>query len=103
MTRRLPRLFKNKYIIATLAFAVWIIFFDRNDLITQIRYRVQLHGLRVQKAYLEQEISRADKDLQALRSSPAKLEKFAREQYLMKREGEDVFVIAEGDSAGAEE
>ena len=93
MISRMPAWLKNKYIIATLAFAVWIIFFDRNDLITQADYLHQLHTLRDQKAFLQNEIQHTDSDLYELQSDPQKLEKFAREKYLMKKDNEDIFLV----------
>ncbi|GAA4302102.1 FtsB family cell division protein [Compostibacter hankyongensis] len=91
--RKFARLLRNKYIIATVAFAVWMIFFDRNDLITQVRYRAQLYELQQKKDYLLNEISQTEKERQELLSSPEKQEKFAREKYFMKKDGEDLFVI----------
>lgn len=99
MTRKLPALFKNKYVIATLAFVVWIVFFDRNDLITQAGYLHQLSTLRDQRTYLKEEILQTDSDRYQLRSDPAKLEKFAREKYLMKKGNEDVYLIGNGADA----
>lgn len=95
MISRMPAWLKNKYIIATLAFAVWIIFFDRNDLITQTGYLHQLHTLRDQKTFLQSEIVNLDSNLYELQSDPEKLEKFAREKYLMKKDNEDVFLIGQ--------
>lgn len=97
MTKKLPALLKNKYVIATLAFVVWIVFFDRNDLITQGGYLHQLSTLRDQKAYLRAEILKTDSDRNELQADPAKLEKFAREKYLMKKSNEDVYLIPSGD------
>ncbi|TAN01712.1 MAG: septum formation initiator family protein [Chitinophagaceae bacterium] len=93
MVRRIPSLLKNKYVIATLAFLVWITFFDRNDLITQAGYVHQLHTLRDQKIFLQGRIQRTDSDLYELKSDPAMLEKFAREKYFMKKSNEDVYLI----------
>lgn len=95
--RKLPLYLKNKYVIATVAFATWIIFFDRNDLITQFHYRLQLHDLQQKKAYLLKEISQTEKDRQELLSSPEKQEKFAREKYLMKKDNEDLFLVEDPD------
>jgi hypothetical protein len=103
MPRKLPTLLKNKYVIATIAFVVWITFFDRNDLITQAGYLHQLHTLRDQRAYLQQEILRTDSDRHELQSVPAKLEKFAREKYLMKRSNEDVYLIGEKNTSDKQE
>lgn len=99
MPRKLPALLKNKYVIATLAFVVWITFFDRNDLITQAGYLHQLSTLRDQKTYLQQEILHTDSDRYELQSDPRKLEKFAREKYLMKKENEDVYLIGSSQPA----
>lgn len=93
MISRMPAWLKNKYIIATLAFGVWIIFFDRNDLITQAGYLHELNTLRGQKAFLQNEIKITDTDLYELQSDPRKLERFAREKYLMKKDNEDVFLV----------
>lgn len=101
MYRNLPAWVKNKYVIATIAFGVWIIFFDRNDLITQAGYVSDLHKLKDKKEYLQQQITQTDKNLQEL-SNPQKLEKFAREKYLMKKSNEDVYVI-EGEKAKEKE
>ena len=38
-------------------------------------------------------IEKAKQDLDNLQNSPAALEKFARERYLMKKDGEDIFII----------
>jgi hypothetical protein len=40
-----------------------------------------------------QEIEKTKKELQDLQNNPAALEKFAREHYLMKKDGEDIYII----------
>jgi hypothetical protein len=46
---------KNKYLIASLAFIAWLIFFDRNDFITQYNTRQKLHKLEQAKQnYLDE-------------------------------------------------
>ncbi|TAF45759.1 MAG: septum formation initiator family protein [Sphingobacteriales bacterium] len=92
---RLLNLIKNKYFIASLAFLVWMFFFDRNDLIAQFDYRADLEKLKNEKEFYIQEISKVQKDLIALTTNQQKLEKFAREKYLMKKNNEDIFVIVE--------
>ena len=92
MTRFL-NLFKNKYFLVTAAFAVWMIFFDRNDLFSQYEYHQQVSKLKQERDFYMKENERVNKDLQELSSDPKQLEKFAREHYLMKKDNEDVFVI----------
>ncbi len=70
-----------------------MLFFDRNDLMSQYEYRQQLNKLEAEKEFDTTESEKAVKDLTELTTARAKLEKFAREKYLMKKENEDVFVI----------
>ena len=86
-------LFSNKYFLASLVFVVWMMFFDRNDLMSQYEYRTQLEKLKEERDFYTQETERVKKDLEELTSDRQKLEKFAREKYLMKKENEDVYVI----------
>jgi len=92
---RLLNLLKNKYFIASLAFVIWMLFFDRNDVVSQYDYRTQVKKLEQEKEFYNKEIAIVEKDLEELTTDKAKLEKFARERYLMKRDNEDVFVIIE--------
>lgn len=45
--------------------------------------------------YYQAGIIRDSAKIQMLRFNPEELERFARENYLMKREGEDIFIIKE--------
>ena len=84
---------KNKYVFTTLIFIVWLAFFDKNDFISEYTYRQQLKNLKKDKQFYLDEIKVNKEKLNELMSSPANLEKFAREKYLMKKDDEDVFVI----------
>ena len=91
--RRLINLFKNKYFLVSLAFVVWMIFFDKNDLFSQYQYHQQVSKLKQERDFYQKQTAQVAKDLDELTSNPQKLEKFAREKYLMKKDNEDVFVI----------
>ena len=91
--KRLFDLFKSKFFWVTAAFIVWMIFFDKNDLFSQYQYHEQLSKLEQERNFYNTETAKVSKDLDELNSNPAKLEKFAREKYLMKKDNEDVFVI----------
>jgi cell division protein FtsB len=93
--RRLINLFKNKYFLISFAFVVWMIFFDKNDLFSQYQYHQQLSKLKQERDFYQKETAKVSKDLDELTSNPQKLEKFARERYLMKKDNEDVFVIVQ--------
>ena len=91
--KRLIDLFKNKYFLIAAAFIVWMIFFDTNDLFSQYQYHQELSKLKLERDFYQKETAKVAKDLDELTSNPEKLEKFAREKYLMKKDNEDVFVI----------
>jgi len=93
--RRLIDLFKNKYFLITMAFVIWMIFFDKNDLFSQYQYHQQVSKLKQERDFYQKETAKVRKDLDELTSNPQKLEKFARERYLMKKDNEDVFVIVQ--------
>lgn len=88
----LPHL-KNKYVIAIIAFVVWIMFFDRNNFINQVRLVNTLHELNDQKEFYQHEIRKDSAELHRLKTDTSSLEKFAREKYLMKKENEDIYLI----------
>lgn len=92
LIKLLPRL-KNKYVFTTLIFIVWMLFFDRNDIISQIGMRNKLSQMKQDKLYYTAEIAQNKIAMQELMTNPETLEKFAREKYLMKKDDEDVFVI----------
>lgn len=96
--KNLLNLLKNKFFIAGIAFIVWMLFFDRNDLASQYDYRTQVQKLEEEKQFYTQEIEKADTELKELTSNIRSLEKFARERYYMKRENEDVYVVVDGKS-----
>ena len=85
--------FQNKYVIALAAFIVLMLFIDHNDIFMQLNRRRQLNDLLASKAYYEKQIEQTKKNLNELQNSPAALEKFAREKYLLKRDDEDIFVL----------
>lgn len=93
MHLKLPVFLKNKYLIALLVVAVWLLFFDKNNMIQQWRLQRQLHEMRRDRQYYLEEIARDSTKLKKLTEDPEALEKYARETYLMKKENEDIFII----------
>lgn len=95
MFDKFPSWVKNKYFIAFAVFFVWILFFDRYSLIYQIKLISNRNGLENQKEFFREEIVRDSTKLYELRTNQESLEKFGREEYLMKKDNEDVFLIIE--------
>ncbi len=91
--KRLIDLFRNKFFVVTVAFVVWMTFFDKNDLLSQYQYQEQVSKLEQERDFYKTETDKVSKDLEELTSNPQQLEKFAREKYLMRKDNEDVYVV----------
>ncbi len=92
---RLPALFRNVFFLTGVVFAVWMLFFDENNMMVQYHRRHQLSELRRKTQYYQQEIARVDGQIDELTTDGATQERFARENYMMKKDSEDVFVIVQ--------
>lgn len=91
--KRLGSIITNKYLVASVFFVVWMLFFDQRDFFQQRDRRAELNKLETKKSYYVQEIEKAKKELFDLQNNPAALEKFAREHYMMKKDGEDIYLV----------
>ena len=91
--KKVLNVLKNKYLLTLLGLAVWLTFFDRNDISTQYSLRQDVKKLEKERDYYLQEISANKKNIEELQTNDKSLEQFARESYLMKRDNEEVFVI----------
>lgn len=89
------RLLVNKYTIVTVLFAVWILFFDENNIIAHQQNKKRLNELIQQKDYFIERIYSDKQKLEDLNAGKEELEKFAREQYHMSMPDEDVFIVVE--------
>lgn len=90
-------LISNIYVLVLTIFAVWMIFFDTNSLMIHLELRREIDKLKKQQEFLREEIAR-DKEIIEKLSDPKELEKFAREEYYLKRKGEEIYLIEYQDS-----
>ena len=97
MIRNLLNRLNNKYFITILIFGVWMLFFDNNNFIAQFRLNRTLNELEMEKDYYLSEIEKDRQACYELITDTLTLEKFGREQYLMKRDNEDIYLIVDGD------
>ncbi len=88
----IPPIFKNKYLITSSLFLIWISFFDH--------YNFLFHSeLLQQKKELKRELNRLKKETTKNKiflrnmNNDEFMEKYAREHYLMKKKGEDIFML----------
>ena len=89
--------FKNIFILILAVFAVWMLFFDANSWLIHHELNTEIEDLENEKDYYKKEIIKDNKDLKKL-STDEGLEKFAREEYYMKRDNEEIYIIEYEDS-----
>ncbi len=90
---KIPAIFRNKYILTILIFLIWLLLLDSNNLIARYKEIRELNKLRNDKEYYLKKIEIDRKKLQELKTDNENLEKFAREQYRMKKPDEDLYII----------
>jgi cell division protein DivIC len=93
LLNRIPSFLRNKFVLAGAGFVVWMLFFDRNDVFTQLQRRSELNELKQSKQYFEKQIADNRKFSKDLQFNASAIEKYAREKYLMKRDNEDLYII----------
>jgi cell division protein FtsB len=90
---KIPPSLRNKYILTTAIFLLWIILLDSNNLVARIREMHELRNLKSEKEYYTKKIEVDKKKLRELKTDNDNLEKFAREQYHMKKADEDLYIV----------
>ena len=91
--KKVLKIVTNKYLLTLIGFLVWTIYFDQNDYFTLQQRQKELDGLKGNITYLQSEIERMNAEKNDLQTNPRKIEQYARENYRMKHDGEDVYVI----------
>ena len=92
---RLCVVLRNKYVLTSLIFFLWLLVFDQNNLSERRKINLEYRELIEEKEHYLDKIEEDSKRIEELKTDDENLEKFAREQYLMKKENEDIFIIVE--------
>ena len=95
LLKKILPLLKNRYVLTFLIFLVWITFFDQNNLVDRVRQLNRHEELEEEKAFYRTKIKQDSVKLHQLKTNEENLEEFAREEYFMKRENEDIYIIVE--------
>jgi cell division protein FtsB len=83
----------NRYFVVAVGFFVWMLFFDQRDFFQQSQRTGELKKVEAAKKYYQDEIEKTKNQLNNLQNNPASVEKYARERYLLRREGEEVYLF----------
>lgn len=91
--KKIPPFLRNKYLLTLIIFIVWVLLLDSNNLISRYKEMKTLRKLRSDKEYYVNRIEEDKRKLYELKTDNRNLEKFAREQYRMKKPEEDLYII----------
>ena len=87
----------NIYVLVSVFFIVWMMFFDTNSFRILWSLESKIDDLKEQKKELIRQIDEDRLIIQKL-SDSIELEKFGREQYYLKKADEDIFIVEFRDS-----
>jgi cell division protein FtsB len=85
----------NKYWLVTILFLAITFFTGDSNLYNRYRYEEKIRTLENEINRYKKEIEQNRKKIQELQTDRIGLEQFAREEYLMKSEDEDLFIVEE--------
>ena len=94
--------FKNIYFVTLLLFIIWMLFCYSNSWLIHHELNKEMDDLKDQKEYYNKEIQETNKAIKEL-SNEEGVEKLAREEYYMKKENEDIFIVEYEDSLKSKE
>ncbi|MDY7395376.1 septum formation initiator family protein [Aureibaculum sp. 2210JD6-5] len=89
---KLVRFFSNRYVIILLLFLIWMLFIDENSYLNHRELNHEINKLEKTNEFYDSEVEKDKKLIKNLKD-PDSLEKFAREEYRMKRKDEDIYII----------
>jgi cell division protein FtsB len=85
----------NKYWLVILLFVAFTFFIGDSTLLRHHRLDDRIRALENEINRYEKQIERDRQKIRELHTDKEGLEQFAREEYLMKKENEDLFIVEE--------
>jgi cell division protein FtsB len=82
-------------VLTALIFLLWLLLFDQNNLTERRKSSLEYNQLLLEKEYYQKKIKDDKNRIYELKTNNDNLEKFAREQYLMKKDNEDIFIVVD--------
>ena len=96
-TKKWFHIASNKYLLVLLGFVVWMLFLDTNSWLIHRELNAEIEELEKNRSYFLNQINN-DKAIMEQLNDSLELESFARQEYYMKRENEEIYIIEYGDS-----
>jgi len=89
----------NKYFITIFLFLVWMIFFDQTSWLVIKDLNKEINKHEEELAYYKSEFQKNDGFYKKLMNNKDEKEKFARENYFMKKKNEEIYILVVDSSA----
>jgi cell division protein FtsB len=93
LIEKIPPFLRNKYLLTLIIFIIWVLLLDSNNLVARYKEMKNLQKLKADREYYTKRIEEDRRKLYELKTDNQNLEKFAREQYRMKKPDEDLYII----------
>lgn len=90
---RLRQGYSKIQLIAIILLIIFIFFVSDSNIFALMSYESKINELNEQIEYYRKQTEYDKKQLELLQSDKENIEKFARENFLMKKANEDVFII----------
>ena len=91
------KIVSNKFVLLTVLFVIWMFFFDTNSYFIHHELNKEIKTLEKNKEFYKNKITN-DKIFLTKMKDSEELEKYAREQYFLKKDNEDIYIIENQDS-----
>ena len=86
------KILTNIFVLIFIPFLIWMLFFDENSYLVHRKFNNEIKDLESTVSFYKTKIAEDKATIIKLNDS-LQLELFAREQYLMKKENEDIYII----------
>ena len=86
------KILTNIFVLIFIPFLIWMLFFDENSYLVHRKFNREIKDLESTVSFYKTKIAEDKSTILKLNDS-LQLERFAREQYLMKKENEDIYII----------
>lgn len=95
LKEKIPAILRNKFFLLFVGYFIYLLFFTQNTLISQAKLALRLRELNKEETYYTKEIAKIKKEQIELFSGIDQMETYARENYWMKRDSEDLYIFVE--------
>lgn len=83
----------NKYSLIFSLFLIWMFFFDTHSFLIHYKLNKQIRNFEEQNCILHKKINKSKSKYVLLRDNKFEKERYARENYFMKKKNEDIIII----------